>query len=106
MLQKHNIFFLKCILLFLFVSPGSVAADCRLDSDYIDRGEKKVFLLCGKNIPKDYVLSGLSESHLTVEYEQYLEMCSLSTDTPGMVESPNSTQSPSDELWLSWMQTN
>jgi hypothetical protein len=50
----------------------------------MDRGERKAFIICGKDIPRNYTLKGLSEAGIIVEYEQRLEMCGIGIDTPGV----------------------
>jgi len=72
-------------LLSFLVFPSYLFADeCAIDSGILDRGERKAFLICGNNITSDYKLAGLLESNIKVEYEQYLEMCNIDKDIPGI----------------------
>ena len=73
-------FILACIL-FL---PSMSAADCTLDSITLDRGERKVFIICGAEIPAHYALKGLTEANIRIEYEQFLKMCGIGATTPGI----------------------
>ncbi len=73
--------FVLSILLFPSYLLG---AQCTIDSDFIDRGERKVFIVCGKDIPTNYTLKGPSEANMIVDYEQHLEMCGIGRDEPGI----------------------
>jgi 2-hydroxy-6-oxo-6-(2'-carboxyphenyl)-hexa-2,4-dienoate hydrolase len=72
------------ILSVMVLLPNLFAAECTIDANFIDRGETKVFIICGKKIPRKYILKGLPDAHLKIEYEQYLEMCAIGIDTPGI----------------------
>jgi pimeloyl-ACP methyl ester carboxylesterase len=50
----------------------------------MDRGEQKAFLICGKGIPSNYALEGLTEVNIEIEYEQYLQMCDIGIKNPGI----------------------
>ena len=84
MKDKNCIACLTLMLCALLFSPHLLTAECTIDSNFIDRGETKVFIICGKNIPRNYSLKGLSEANITIEYEQYLEMCAIGVDNPGI----------------------
>lgn len=60
------------------------AAECTIDSNTLDRGETKAFIICGKNIPRNYILKGFSEANITIAYEQYLERCAIGNEAPGI----------------------
>jgi 2-hydroxy-6-oxo-6-(2'-carboxyphenyl)-hexa-2,4-dienoate hydrolase len=84
MLKKVNYAYLALILPLLFFAPAIVSADCTIDSDFIDRGETKAFVICGKDISSNYLLKGLSEANITVQYEQHLKMCAIGKAVPGL----------------------
>jgi 2-hydroxy-6-oxonona-2,4-dienedioate hydrolase len=84
MKNKNCIACLTLILCLILFSPHLLTAKCTIDSDFIDRGETKVFIICDKNIPRNYSLEGLSEANITTKYEQYLEMCAIGVDTSGL----------------------
>jgi pimeloyl-ACP methyl ester carboxylesterase len=68
----------------MLVSSSLFAEDCTLDSDSMDRGEQKAFIVCGEGIPTNYELEGLTETNITVDYQQHLEMCDIGIETPGL----------------------
>jgi 2-hydroxy-6-oxo-6-(2'-carboxyphenyl)-hexa-2,4-dienoate hydrolase len=72
------------VLSILLFPPYLLGAQCTIDSDFIDRGERKVFIVCGKAIPANYTLKGPSEANMIVDYEQHLEMCGIGRDEPGI----------------------
>ena len=85
MMIKNNRF--TCLMLMLtamLYSPYLFAEDCTIDSDSMDRGERKEFIICGENIPSNYILTGLSEAHITVEYQQHLNHCAVGSKKPGI----------------------
>ncbi len=79
--------FFPCLLFIVtstVFSSGLCTADCTIDSNTLGRGEIKVFIICGKNIPRNYSLDGLPEANITIEYEQYLELCNVGETVPGL----------------------
>jgi 2-hydroxy-6-oxonona-2,4-dienedioate hydrolase len=84
--MKRKIFFayVGCVLAVLFYSPHLFAEVCTIDSNTLDRGERKEFIISGKGIPSDYIIKGLSEAGITVEYEQYLKMSNIGVADPGI----------------------
>jgi len=84
MIRKKCFTCLAFMLSVIIFSPHLFAADCTIDADFIDRGETKVFIICGKNIPRKYILKGFPEANIKIEYEQYLEMCAIGIDNPGI----------------------
>lgn len=84
MIRKKCFAYLVFMLSVIVLSPNLFAADCTIDANFIDRGETKVFIICGKNIPRNYILKGLPEANIKIEYEQHLEMCAIGIDTPGI----------------------
>jgi len=72
-------------LVFLFhTTTGAVAADCTIDSDNIDRGELKQFFICSPEITSDYMLRGLSESRISIDYQQHVQRCAPDDNRPGI----------------------
>ena len=57
---------------------------CAIDSNIIDRGEKKQFLICGTNL-KGNEIEGLDESSFTVQYKQNLPRCAPDRSEPGLL---------------------
>jgi hypothetical protein len=84
MTAKKPWYLVGLILSPMLLSPHLLAAQCTIDSNFMDRGERKAFIICGKDIPRNYTLKGLSEANIIIEYEQYLEMCGIGIDTPGI----------------------
>ncbi len=84
MIRKELFTCLTFMLSIIFFSSNLFATDCTISANFMDRGETKVFIICGKNIPRNYTIKGLSEANITIEYAQYLEMCAIGTDTPGI----------------------
>jgi 2-hydroxy-6-oxonona-2,4-dienedioate hydrolase len=84
MMRKTFFSCLTFIITIIVFSSGLCAADCTIDSNTLDRGETKVFIICGKNIPRNYSLKGLSEANITIEYEQYLELCNVGETVSGL----------------------
>jgi hypothetical protein len=71
---------LAYVLSIIIVSPNLFASECTSNTNFIDRGETKIFIICGKDIPRNFALKGLSEAKITVEYEQHLQMCAIGKD--------------------------
>jgi hypothetical protein len=84
MIQVKGYIYSLLILSVTVVSSHLFAAECTIDSNTMDRGETKAFIICGKNIPRNYILKGLSEVNITIAYEQYLERCAIENDAPGI----------------------
>jgi len=83
-MRRNRFTCLGFILAFMLFLPCVFAADCTLDSNTMDRGERKAFIICGADIPTRYVLKGLSEANIRIEYEQYLKMCGIGLTNPGL----------------------
>jgi 2-hydroxy-6-oxo-6-(2'-carboxyphenyl)-hexa-2,4-dienoate hydrolase len=75
---------LALMLPIIILSSNLFAAECTINAHFMDRGETKVFIICGKNITRNYALKGLSDANITIEYEQYLEMCDIGKEDPGI----------------------
>jgi 2-hydroxy-6-oxo-6-(2'-carboxyphenyl)-hexa-2,4-dienoate hydrolase len=76
--------FLGFLLVLMFFSSHLFAGLCTIDSTLLDRGERKAFIICGAGIPSHYSIEGLSEANITIEYEQYLKMCAIGVQDPGI----------------------
>jgi len=72
------------VLSLVLFSPHLFAMVCGIDSNTIDRGEEKAFIICGADIPSNYTIEGLSKAAITVEYEQYLKKCGIGVKRPGI----------------------
>jgi 2-hydroxy-6-oxo-6-(2'-carboxyphenyl)-hexa-2,4-dienoate hydrolase len=83
-MMKSSSLCLGLVLSILLFPSYPLGAPCTIDSDFIDRGERKVFIVCGKGIPANYTIKGLSEANIVVDYEQHLEMCGVGRDEPGI----------------------
>jgi len=77
------VFVIATLSLVLFL-PRLFAIVCGIDSDTIDRGEKKALIICGAAIPSNYTIEGLSKAAITVEYVQYLKKCGIGVKRPGI----------------------
>ncbi|MCK5513806.1 MAG: alpha/beta hydrolase [Deltaproteobacteria bacterium] len=84
MMKKNRFFCLGFFLVLMFCSPHLFAGLCTIDSNILDRGEKKAFIICGADIPSNYSIKGLSGTNITIEYEQYLKMCTIGIQDPGI----------------------
>jgi hypothetical protein len=73
MTRKEFLTVLAFFALGLLYPAHLYAAECTIDSSAIDRGEKKVFILGGEDIPSNYTLGGLSEASITTNCEQWLD---------------------------------
>ncbi|MBW1854247.1 MAG: alpha/beta hydrolase [Deltaproteobacteria bacterium] len=84
MIKKNHFTCLVLVLIAMLYSPHLLAEECTIDSNFVDRGEKKEFIICGENIPSNYILTGLSDAHITVEYDMYLSTCAVGSKFPGI----------------------
>jgi hypothetical protein len=84
MIAKNFFTSLAFILSLMIHIPNLFAADCTIDPILLDRGEQKAFIICGADISGNYLLQGLSDANVTIEYEQYLKMCDIGEKTPGI----------------------
>ena len=84
MTKKYRLFSLSLFLMAAGISATTLAAECTIDSNIIDRGEQKTFLLCGDDITSDYVLDGHSDANIKVNYQQYLGKCDFTVNQPGL----------------------
>ena len=57
---------------------------CAIDSNIIDRGEKKQFLICGTNLNGSEV-EGLKESEFSIHYAQRVPRCAPDRAEPGLL---------------------
>jgi len=71
------------VLVFQFTS-NTLAEECSIDSNNIDRGERKPFFICGSEITSDFALRGLSDANITIDYEQYMGKCTIDDERPGL----------------------
>ena len=80
---------------------------CSIDQNRLDRGERSPFMICGEDLPKNFTLTGLDGSGVSVDYSQWVRKCSpdskqrgvylwLSADATAQPVSPNVL--PWDEL--------
>ncbi len=69
---------------FLLTSVFATATDCVLDSETLDRGETKPFLLCGEAITTDVEFSGFAQANIDVLYRQSLRRCAVGDRRPGL----------------------
>ena len=67
MIRKNCFTRVVFILALLFYTPHLFAEDCTIDSNTLDRGERKSFIITGKGIPTNYIIKGLSEAGITIE---------------------------------------
>jgi len=84
MTKRHRLFNLSLFLTAATISASSLAAECTIDSNIIDRGEQKTLLLCGANITADYILDGLSDAKIITDYQQYIGKCDFTVNQPGL----------------------
>ena len=82
--QRTAISFFGFLVFLFHMTVGAVAADCSIDSNNIDRGELKQFFICDPEITSDYVLQGLSESGISIDYQQYVQRCAPDDNRPGI----------------------
>jgi len=59
----------------VWLSTGLAAGVCSIDHNRLDRGEKSPFMICGKDIPKNFVLDGLDGTGIAVDYTQWVRKC-------------------------------
>jgi len=74
----------RLALLPLTVCSPTWAADCSIDSADLDRGQRKPFFICGQAIVPDYVLTGLAEADIRIDYDQYLKRCTMDDKRHGI----------------------
>jgi 2-hydroxy-6-oxo-6-(2'-carboxyphenyl)-hexa-2,4-dienoate hydrolase len=84
MIRKKHFACVGCILALLFYASHLFAGVCTIDSNTLDRGERKAFIVSGKGILSNYIIKGLSETGITIEYEQYLEVSNVGVPDPGI----------------------
>jgi 2-hydroxy-6-oxonona-2,4-dienedioate hydrolase len=58
-----------------WLSTGLTAGVCSIDHNRLDQGEKSPFMICGKDIPKNFALDGLDETGIVVDYAQWVRKC-------------------------------
>ena len=68
----------------MHVTQPGAAAECAIDSNDIDRGQRKPFFICGNAIADDYRLEGLNEANISIDYDQYLKRCTLTDNRRGI----------------------
>ena len=83
MLKKYHCICPGIILTILVFSPNLFAQDCTIDSNTLDRGEEKEFIICGE-IPKNYILTGLEEAGINLSYHQHLSSCDVGAEESGI----------------------
>lgn len=81
---KKTLTFWATAMIGTVLSCAAIAAECTIDSNELDRGEKKSFLICGADITSDYALDGLAESGIIAVYQQYLGRCAADVKEPGL----------------------
>ena len=57
------------------MADGFAAGSCSIENNHLYRGEKSAFMICGKDIPQDFVLEGINEAGITVDYAQWVRRC-------------------------------
>lgn len=67
--------FAACLLGCVWLSNSLAAGVCSIDHNRLDRGEKSPFMICGKDIPKNFALDGLDETGIVVDYAQWVRKC-------------------------------
>ncbi len=83
MMRENRLFCFAFTLMVLTFSAGLAHAECTIDSTSMDRGERKEFIVCG-DIPSNYIIRGLQEANVRIEYAQHLGMCGIGVDSPGI----------------------
>ena len=83
-MRKNCLICMGFVLSLVLFAPHLFAMVCGIDSNTIDRGEKKAFIICGVDISSNYTIEGLSKAAITVEYEQYLKKCGIGIKRPGI----------------------
>jgi len=64
-------------------APHLFAQNCTIDSNSLDRGEEKEFIICG-DIPKNYLITGLEEAGINLTYHQHLSTCAVGAKESGI----------------------
>lgn len=59
----------------VWVTGASFAGECSIDNGRLDRGEKSPFMICGKDLPRDFTLDGFDEAGIDVDYAQWARKC-------------------------------
>ena len=68
----------------MLATGPAAAAECTIDSNDIDRGQRKPFFICGDAITDDYRLNGLTEANIHVDYDHYLRRCTITDNRRGI----------------------
>ena len=82
--RPGRIAWLSAVILGLVPLATISAAECAIDSDHIDRGERKQFYICSRDIAADYTLGGLAESNITIAYDQFIRRCAIGDNRRGV----------------------
>ena len=61
-----------------------MAAQCAIDANDIDRGQRKPFFICGESITDDYRFEGLFAANIKIDYVQFLKRCTLTDNRRGI----------------------
>ena len=60
------------------------AAECMIDSSSMDRGERKQFYICSRDITPGYKLGGLVDANIKVTYDQFIRRCGVGDNRRGI----------------------
>jgi 2-hydroxy-6-oxo-6-(2'-carboxyphenyl)-hexa-2,4-dienoate hydrolase len=75
-----------CLALPAMVNAASTAtSNCDLDLASLDRGERRVALLCGAGLSSATLLNGISEAGIAVLHRQDLRRCTPEDRRPGLL---------------------
>jgi hypothetical protein len=83
-IHPGRIAWLSAVILGLLPLAVTSAAECAIDSSTIDRGERKQFYICSRDITTDYKLGGLAEAGITVSYDQFIRRCAVGDNRRGI----------------------
>ena len=83
-IRPGRIAWLSAVILGLVPLAAISAAECAIDSSHIDRGERKQFYICSRDITSDYKLGGLAEAGITVSYDQFIRRCAVGDNRRGI----------------------
>ena len=83
-IHPRRIACLSAVILGLVPLAAISAAECAIDSSNIDRGERKQFYICSRDITTDYTLGGLAEAGITVSYDQFIRRCAVGDNRRGI----------------------
>lgn len=83
-IRPGRLAWLSAVILGLVPLAAISAAECAIDSSHIDRGERKQFYICSRDITSDYKLGGLAEANIAVAYDQFIRRCAVGDNRRGI----------------------